>query len=57
MSKIVFKISHQLHFDFQNLTLTCGVLVLTLVVIYLAKHSYSKSFDKPGMVGLVISNE
>jgi len=43
MSKIVFKISHQSHFDFQNITLTLGVLVLTLVVTYLAKHSYSKS--------------
>ena len=43
MSKIDFKISHRLHFDFQNITLTSGVLVLTLVVIYLAKHSYSKS--------------
>jgi len=43
LSKIDFKISHRSHFDFQNITLTSGVLVLTLVVIYLAKHSYSKS--------------
>jgi len=43
MSNIVFKILHWSHFDFRNITLTSGVLVLTLVVIYLAKHSYSKS--------------
>ena len=43
MSEIVFKILHRSHFDFRNITLTSGVLVLTLVVVYLAKHSYSKS--------------
>jgi len=43
MSKIIIKILHRSHFDFRNITLTSGVLVLTLVAVYLAKHSYSKS--------------
>ena len=33
MSKIIFKISHRSHFDFRNITLTSGVLVLTLLAI------------------------